>query len=453
MTAPLAPQPHPLAILRGELGLSQAAYARELDVVHRRLGFGGMAHERQKIYRWERGLAVPEASAQHAMALLHGIPTHHLDTLPWPDWLVPVCGRTKGAHTYGDQAATVEVLTDLAVGGPVDRREFLIMSSAALGTSIAGWQEALASFTSPSSTGRRQITATMVDHLEVRLDRLRHLDDTLGSAKLRELSMAEFAFITGLIKEARFDEETGRRLYASAGEAARCCAWVHFDDGFHAQAERFFDAALRASATAGDPLTGAYALSFRAIQHYTAGDPRDAVALIEAAQIQTKNKATPRFQAMLAARAARSHSKTGDRRACARALDQARDLLAAGPHDDDPPYLYWVDIGEVEMIAGSSALQLGDPRQAILRFDAAIAANYAGDDQYPRTHAIYLARTADAHLALRDMDQAVAAAEHAVRCLGGVDSARSTATLDELRTKLAQYRSVPVIRDFLDLTM
>ncbi|MEV0196300.1 hypothetical protein [Nonomuraea sp. NPDC050691] len=227
---------------------------------------------------------------------------------------------------------------------------------------------------------------------------------------------------------------------------------MHFDDGFHAQAERFFDAALRASATAGDPLTGAYVLSFRAIQHYTAGDPRDAVALVEAAKVQAKSKATPRFRAMLAARAARSYSKDGDRRACARALNEARDLLAAGPHDEDPPYLYWVDLGEVEMIAGSSALQLGDPWEAIRRFEAAIEANYAGDDQYPRTHAIYLTRAADAHLALRDLDQAVAAAQHAVRCLGGVDSARSTATLEELRGKLAEYRHVPVIRHFLDPT-
>ncbi|WP_344585882.1 hypothetical protein [Nonomuraea roseoviolacea] len=334
----------------------------------------------------------------------------------------------------------------------MDRRKFLTMSSAALGASITGWQDAMAALTSLTSSGRRRITSEMVTHLEDRLDRLRRLDDALGSAQLRDLAMTEFAFISRLINEARFDEPTGRRLFAAAAEAARCCAWVHFDDGFHAQAEGYFEAAQRASATAGDPLTGAYAMSFRAIQCYTAGDPRDAVACVEAAQVQTKSKATPRFRAMLAARAARSYSKAGDRRACAHALNAARDLIAAGPHDDDPPYLYWVDLGEIEMIAGSSALQLGDPREAIRRFDAAIEANYAGDDQYPRTHAIYLARAADAHLSLRDLDQAVAAAQHAVRCLGGVDSARSTATLEELRGKLAGYRHVPVVRHFLDLT-
>src|SRR5690606_37184562 len=102
------------------------------------------------------------------------------------------------------------------------------------------------------------------------------------------------------IQDAHFDEPTGRRLYAAVAEAARICAWVHFDDGYQAQAEQYFDAALRTSAIAGDALIGAYALSFRAIQHYTAGDPRDAVALLEAAQAQTRHTATPRFRAMLA---------------------------------------------------------------------------------------------------------------------------------------------------------
>ncbi|MFI6324808.1 hypothetical protein ACIBG8_45295 [Nonomuraea sp. NPDC050556] len=443
---------HPLAVLREELGLSMAGYARELDAVHRSLGLGGLAHERQKIYRWEKGLASPEPSAQQAIAVLHGIPVSLVVEKPWPEWLVGACGRVNMTHTFGCQKGTVERLSDLAAGGPVDRRQFLVMTSAALGASVADWQDAVDAMTAPVSTGRRQITGGMVDHLEQRLDHLRHLDDAVGSSQLRELAVAEFGFIVGLVKEARFDEATGRRLYSAAAEAARCCAWVHFDDGFHAQAERYFDASLRASATAGDPLTGAYALSFRAIQQYTAGDPRDAVALLEAARVQTKGRATPRFRAMLAARAARSHSKAGDRRACARALDEARDFLEAGVHDDDPAYLYWVDLGEVEMIAGSSALELGDPREAIRRFEAAIDADYAGDDQYPRTHAIYLTRAANAHLTLRDLDQAVAVAEHAVSCLGGVESARSTATLGELREKLTAHRHIAIVRDFLDLT-
>ncbi|MDR3035059.1 MAG: transcriptional regulator, partial [Kitasatospora sp.] len=75
--------------------------------------------------------------------------------------------------------------------------------------------------------------------------------------------------------------------------------------------------------------------------------------------------------------------------------------MGEGPHDDDPAVLYWVTEGEIEMIAGSSALELGDPKEALRRFDAGMA-TYRGDEQYPRSHAIYLARAAEAHLAEGD---------------------------------------------------
>ena len=98
----------------------------------------------------------------------------------------------------------------------------------------------------------------------------------------------------------------------------------------------------------------------------------------------------------------------------------------------------------------------GRPRrganQAIRCFDGAIAADYRGDDQYPRSHAIYLARAAEAHLMLHDLDAALERARHAVRCLGGVDSARSASAITGLRAKLAPHAASPAVREFLDAT-
>jgi hypothetical protein len=108
-------------------------------------------------------------------------------------------------------------------------------------------------------------------------------------------------------------------------------------------------------------------MSFLAVQHYTVGDPRNAVNLLTFAEESVTGRSTPRMRAMLAARKARALSKTGDRTAVNRALHQARRLLERGPHDDDPPVLYWVTLAEIEMIAGSAALDLHDPATA-LRF-------------------------------------------------------------------------------------
>lgn len=350
------------------------------------------------------------------------------------------------------QDGTTAVLHGLLSGGDVDRRSFVAASGAALTTVASRWKSALDLPEPLTVAGTRQISPSLVAHIEQRLDHLRHLDDELGSGELAALARSELALVAQLLKVGRYTDQVSRRLYSLAAEASRQVAWDHFDQDHHVAAQRYFEMALRASATADDPITGAYALSFMAVQCYSTGLGEQAVSLLETARSAVTGKSTARMAAMLAARSARALSKTGNRQATAHMLYEARAALDHGPHPDDPPTLYWVTEGEIEMIAGSCALELGDPAEAIRRFDAAIDADYPGDDQYPRSHAIYMARAAEAHLATRDLDAAVHRANHAMRCLDGVDSARSKSTLSGLRKKLARYDDVSVVNEFLEAT-
>lgn len=358
-----------------------------------------------------------------------------------------------GAPVRWDLSGTLAVLTGLTSGGGVERRTFIAASGAAMAVLAARWRSALASSGQLlPGTGSRQVGQELVGHIADRLDYLRHLDDELGSGDLAALASSELAFIVRLLRGGSYTDAVGRRLYALAAEASRQAAWDYFDQDDHPAARWYFEAALRASATAGDPVTGAYALSFAAVQCYSTGQPQDAITLLETASGTVARAGTAKMTAMLAARSARAHSKAGNKRDCARQLHQARAALDRGPHPDDAPVLYWVTHGEIEMIAGSSALDLGDPAQAIRCFDASIAADYRGDDQYPRSHAIYLARAAEAHLRLHDLGAALDRAAHAVRCLGGVDSARSASAITGLRAKLAPHAASPAVREFLEAT-
>lgn len=351
-----------------------------------------------------------------------------------------------------DQRGTMTVLGELSNRSGVERRAFVTASAATLSALVGNWRTGLGSPDPLKSLGSRQITPSLVRHIDERLDHLRHLDDELGSGDLALLARSELALIARLLRVGRYTDQTSRRLYALAAEASRQVAWTCFDQNQHATAQRYFELALRASATARDSLSGAYALSFLAVQCYSIGQGQQAVSLLETATDAIAGVGTPKMAAMLAARSARALSKTGGRVACARMLHIARDALDRGPHPDDPSTLYWVTHGEIEMIAGSCALDLDDPAEAVRRFDAAISADYRGDDQYPRSHAIYLARAAEAHLALRDVDAALNQAAHALHCLGGVDSARSTSTLASLRTRLAAHNNISSVRDFLEAT-
>lgn len=360
-------------------------------------------------------------------------------------------GSTATKDEPWDPPGSLTVLTDLLKGSSVDRRGVL-SAGAALSVSASNWSKALESIRSTRTPAPLPGGPALLAHIDDRLDYLRHLDDELGSGEVYQLARSELSLIVRLITSSRYNGPTVDHLRSMASEAARQVAWAAFDQCRLGIAQRFFDGSFRASAEAGDPISGAYALSFAAIQCYsTPGHAGRAVSLLETAQEQVRRRATPRMYAMLAARTARALSKTGAKKECAHQLDIARAALDRGRHDDDPKTLYWVDYGEIEMIAGSAALQLGDPAEAVRRFEAAMTASYPGDEEYPRSHAIYLSRAAEAHLAMHDLDAAVATARHAARCLGSVDSARSATELKGLRERLAAHTSHAAVREFLQV--
>ncbi|MFD0396484.1 helix-turn-helix domain-containing protein [Kitasatospora sp. NPDC127121] len=350
---------------------------------------------------------------------------------------------------WNQAGATLAVLTNLVDGRRVDRRGFLAVG-AALSASANNWITAI-------QRALLDPRATPVDGpallagLEGRLDHLRRVDDELGSGEVYTAARSDLALTVAAIKSGRYKGSHLVRLFAIAAEAARQVAWSAFDQDRFGVAQNYFDASLRASAECGDVLAGAYTLSFAAIQCYSTPNLANrAVDLLDAARAQVRGRSTPRMEAMLAARTARALSKAGAKEQAKHQLHLARAALDKGKREDDPNFLYWVDYGEIEMIAGSSALELGDPAEALRCFEAGMNAAYPGDEEFPRSHAIYLARTAEAHLKMHDLDAAVATGRHAAACLGSVDSARSATQLRGLREKLAPHTAHAGVRAFLE---
>lgn len=274
----------------------------------------------------------------------------------------------------------------------------------------------------------------------------------MGGDQLCKAARAEFELLDHLANKASYDEATGRRLFSTVAEAARITGWVHYDHGLHAAAQKYFITGLRASATAGDPVGGAYILTFMASQTYNVGNPQDAVGLLQTAQERAGSRATAAVRAYMHATAARAHAKTPyGRYACVRELEKARTAVAAGSHDDDPPWIYWITRPEIEMMAASAALDLGDPRRALDFFRGARTADYA--DAYAKNDAIHLVWTADAYLALGEIDAACETALEAYLKGKEIDSARQSGALTDFRTRLkAKHRGSRTAKDFLDLT-
>ncbi|MFD9872088.1 transcriptional regulator [Streptomyces niveus] len=442
---------HPLRQLVRTNGGSALAYLRRLDEHHQRLGFGPIALDKKRVYRWISGQYDPELRAQLAMAAMHGIPEDLVHAHPWPAWLThrPSDDRTYLATLWSPEQ-TDSALSHLA-GGPMDRREFLIVS--ALGAVTAQWK------TAPSATGAilragPRINAAVPSLHQDRLEALRLMDDHVGSDQVYRYAHQELAWITRTLTHSSCTESVRRQLYAAAAEASRICGWTAYDSGKHAAAERHYIAALKAAASADDKTLGANTLAFWAIQRYSTGDPRGAVHLVEAALEAAPAIGSPRLTAMLHARLGRAHAKTGDRTASERSAGAAFESYDnIEPGSREPACVYWVNRGELHQLAGSSALDLDRPHQALGHFTAPETAHEAYDEAaFPRGAAIYLSRESQAHFALGDIDGALDSAHRAVASMGGVTSARGTDTLAGLRDQLSERSDERSVQEFLAST-
>lgn len=282
------------------------------------------------------------------------------------------------------------------------------------------------------------------------------LDDDLGSDHVYDAARAESRLITRLLRENTYSQETGHRLHACAAEASRLAGWCAFDSGQSAAAETHFVTALRAAAGSGDRTAGATALAFWANVRYSNSrpDPRGALDLIDGALTHRADIASPRVLTMLYIRQARAHSIAQEPTAAYRAIDDALAAYDRGiPTSEDLQAMYWVNTGEVFQAAASTALSLGDPQRALTYFSAAATHHDPYDpEKEPRGTAIYLAREAEAYLALGDLDGAVETAQRSVGLMGGVSSARGSETLTSLRSELSKHRAIPVVKNFLNET-
>ncbi|MEU5158842.1 transcriptional regulator [Streptomyces sp. NPDC020875] len=445
---------HPLSYLLGREGWTADSYLARLDVVHRRLGYGAIARDRKKVTRWTKGVT-PDMRTQRAMAQLHGVPHEEVSVRPWPEWLRLACISDRDVVTAAwTPTTTVDLLGRVATGGDdmMERRGFLVVTG--ISPVLAG---AAGAQPAPGQTHGGRVSPGLADLFDHALATLRRQDDYLGAGQVHASARAQLRLVVGTLKTASYSEQTGRRLYAAAAEAARICGWTAYDSGRQALAEEYYVAALRAATSAADPAATANILSYWAALRLAEGDPANAATLVTDALSRSPQIGAPAMDAMLYARLARAHARVREHRSAARALsaafdayDRARDRTP----EETPDCVYWFNLGELYMQAGSCDLDLGRPDRALDRFTSAAAARDDAyrEDEFPRSTAIFLAREAEARMALGDLDGAVESARRAVGRLGGLPSARWTSSLGDLRAKLADHRGVPVVREFLEQT-
>ncbi len=297
----------------------------------------------------------------------------------------------------------------------------------------------------------RRIGGGLLAEIEARVERLRQLDDFIGGEDLRDASGAELAVTAALLREASYNERDGRRLLAAFADLCQIGGWIASDAGEHALAECRYLTGVRAAFAAGDQPMAANLLSSLSYQVANVGDPRDAVLLALSARTGAAREATPLMRALLAERAAWAYARLrgGQGSAeCERALGEADDAHSShSPGVSEPPSVYWLDRGEMDVMAGRCYTELARPLKAEPLL-VSVLARY--DDTHTREKALYQTWLAETYVHAREFDQAAASATSALDLSLRVHSARSRSRVQHVRDRLRPYRASRAVRAFED---
>ncbi|WP_248836752.1 hypothetical protein [Frankia sp. AgKG'84/4] len=294
----------------------------------------------------------------------------------------------------------------------------------------------------------RHVGAALAERVQGRVSQFRRLDDHIGGHDLVGLVERELFATATMVREASYDAAVGRRLLSALAQLCQLAGWVAADAGRDAAAGRFLTGGIRAAHAGGDAALAANLISTRAYQLASNGDVRQAVLLAQTACAGAGAAASATTQAMLADRLAWAYARSGDRRACERALASVERVFDRTDPDADPDWVYWLDSREIDVMAGRCWTELSRPDRAEQRLRRGLTGY---DPLRAREISLYETWLAEVHLLRGEVEAACAAATHAVRLDVRVNSARTAERLRTLASRLAGYRSVPAAREFAEV--
>ncbi|MFI7535078.1 transcriptional regulator [Streptosporangium sp. NPDC049376] len=294
-----------------------------------------------------------------------------------------------------------------------------------------------------TGTGRR-IGMGAVTDLSARVHGLRLADDVLAGGDLIEPAFRELDTAVRLYRETVHTEEVGRSLLVSVGEFAQIAGWVASDAGRHEQAAQAYRLGINATREAGDAALESYLLGSLAYQITNTGDPGEGVQLAHATLKTAERHPSPGVRALAWDRLAWAHTRVGEAQAAMKALGQAATAFAVGSRDADPPYVYWVNTGELQIMEARVYTELGRPLRAVpLLVD--VLGRY--DASHTRELALYLSWLAVALADDGEPEEAVRVAWRMLNLSGEVVSDRLARRSRVILEHLQPYRDLPEVRE------
>lgn len=341
---------------------------------------------------------------------------------------------TSGHHrSDGDERDGVSDLVGALIdphvlSASMDRRSMLVGGSALAASSLTG----RASFAdgAPPLEAFGQLFAQM-----------RRMSQLTASDVMLPMLIAQTRVMAGLAVQARSASRAA--LLILTARFAEHTGWIAQESGKDEDARYWTSQAAALAEAAGNHDLAGYAWIREGLITMYRNDGAQTVALAQRAQISAL-PAEIREQA--ARREAQGHALLGDHTSAMRCLDHARGLRARAPAPTTdslgPTHLP----DAVEMVAGWCLFEMGRPQEAASILDRQFKA-LAPDAT--RSRARYGMRTALAHAAAGQIEQACGLATALLDSVDAIDSATVDHDLRRLAAELGRFRTDAAVKALL----
>ncbi|MCF2528842.1 transcriptional regulator [Yinghuangia soli] len=454
---------HPLAALRAKAGYTHGEYAHLIAQTHAELGFGQMAARREKVSRWETGRAVPELTAQLAMAHIHAVPQEEVISRKWPDWLHLAIGDARQLELPWTNAAVPEAILDAVVGRKLIQQEYLLATGTAAKSLAEAWTDAMSEALAKSSADPTRQSSGLLrgpgadvgeagSVLEActRLRALQTFTTRFTADWLVHASEMELRTLANHFLAAPEALRTSQDLLIIAAEGLAVCGFIARLQGEHINSQRYYLAALRCATAAADAETAAAIVTLHVGQYLDLQLHEEAAELITAVgnllnghQVSVND---PALVTLMHAQTARIHAMRGDDLGRRRALVAGRQVLDTGVASGTLPILPIRSHAWLRLMDGVSLLDLGQPDRAIKHFAPVLSTPAEPLPLPPAARAMYMLRAAETQVALGNGGEAADTAAKAATLLGGVKAAAA----ERVRLALHAYTHLPSVNRFLE---
>ncbi|SDH33631.1 Transcriptional regulator, contains XRE-family HTH domain [Sinosporangium album] len=404
--------------------------------------------------RWERGQQGIRAYYWPRIAEILGIQESDLARL---------LGLTAEAAPMRPTgiAAVVEEATRLWRSEMETNRRALLAALPFIPSALGEWLLSHTHDTPPATTAHQgpgpKVGLSDATRMREACEAFKKLDSQFGAGLVRP-AVVEYlhSTVTPLLK-GTYSADVGRELLSAAAETARLAGWTAFDLEQHGSAQQHYGQALSLAKASGDALTSVWVLRTMSLQAFHLGERRWAGRLTNAAlDTARRAEASPRVMAMVLVQHARAlalaDEPDGDAparhdRQVERLLNEAGQALAKGPHDRDPAWAAFYDSAQHAFGEGRVWSSLGHHRRALASADSAVSSL---DGLFVRAVQLGRVDAANAHLAMGDLDQAVATARATVPAAKTLASSRTAQLIRRFANRLEPYGTSPHVREFRD---